>query len=230
MSEDDHTELVRVEHGALALTSFADNRIPSEMASVSLVLARDSAAAPVDLDALVQEGKRFQGGHGITPESMRAFSLFYQAALAGHSEAQYLVSECYHLIRGVKRDEAQALAWLRKSAQSGFVKAFIRLALFYQRSVPKNDEEAIKWYQKAAEAGSNTACILIAGIYKDRNDVAGELRWSKKAALRGAQTRANNLPGTWDYQPDSGDVRKFYEGYNLEYNWIDVLHDDAWVD
>ena len=59
MSEDDpnnHAELVPVEHG-LALTSLADNRIVSEMVADSLVLARDSAPARVDLDALVREAK-----------------------------------------------------------------------------------------------------------------------------------------------------------------------------
>ena len=57
MSVDDpnnNRELMRVERG-LALTSIADNRIVSEMVGVSLVLARDSAPAPVDLDALVRE-------------------------------------------------------------------------------------------------------------------------------------------------------------------------------
>ena len=190
-----HTELVPAEHGARALTSLSD------------------------LDALVSEGKRSQGGDGITSENMRAFSLFSQAAFAGHSEAQYLLYECYHLGRGVKQDEAQALAWLRKSAESGFVKALIFQAFFYQHSVPKNDEEAIKWYQKAAEAGSSAACILIAGIYKDRNDVAGELRWNKEAALRG-------------YADSLWDVRKFYErrdGAEIDlpdaYAWLSLYED-----
>ena len=60
MSEDDpnnHAELVPVEHG-LALTSLADNRIVSEMVADSLVLARDSAPAPIDLDALVRRGEK----------------------------------------------------------------------------------------------------------------------------------------------------------------------------
>ena len=59
MSEDDpNNQLAQVEHGALALTSLADSRILSEMVGASLVLARDSAVAHVDLDPLVREGKR----------------------------------------------------------------------------------------------------------------------------------------------------------------------------
>ena len=61
------------------------------MVAVSLVLARDSAPAPVDLDALVGEAERlyrFKGG-GTTEENIRAFRLFLQAAEAGHSQAQF---------------------------------------------------------------------------------------------------------------------------------------------
>ena len=70
MSEDDpnnHAELVPVEHG-LALISLVDNRIVSEMVADSLVLARDSAPVPVDLDALVREAKRLyrSKGDGMT--------------------------------------------------------------------------------------------------------------------------------------------------------------------
>ena len=94
MSEDDpnnHAELVPVEHG-LALPSPPDNRIVSEMVADWLVLARDFAAAPVDLDALVRDAKRLlfhSKGHGMTDENIRAFKLFFRAAEAGHSEAQF---------------------------------------------------------------------------------------------------------------------------------------------
>ncbi len=45
MNEDDpKSQLAQVEHGALALTSLADNRILSEMVGASLVLARDFAS------------------------------------------------------------------------------------------------------------------------------------------------------------------------------------------
>lgn len=153
----------------------------------------------VDPDALVSEGKRIQDGDDVTPENTRAFSLFCQAALAGNSEAQFQVAECFRLGRGVQKDEAQALAWLLKSAESGLVKACIRLGIFYRRSILKDDEEAIKWYQKAAETGCHGACVVLAGIYKDRGDFVGELKWDKELALQG------NPESLWE-------VRTFYEG------------------
>ena len=64
----------------------AENRILSEMIESSLVLARDSVPAPIDLDALVREGKRLYRsmGEGMTEENIRAFKLFFRAAEAGH--------------------------------------------------------------------------------------------------------------------------------------------------
>jgi TPR repeat protein len=188
MSENDpNNHLVRVEHGVLALANLSDNKILSEMVGASLVLARGSAVAPVYLDALVSEGKRIQAGEGITPENMRAFGLFSQAALAGHPEGQYLLSDCYHGGRGVIQDEAPALAWLLKSAESGFAKACFRLGQAYLggKRVLKNENEAIKWFEKAADAGVLGFCLHLAGFYKERNDPIGRLRWEKKGVLLG---------------------------------------------
>ena len=123
MSEDDPNngaELVPVEHG-LALTSLADNRIVSETVGVSLVLARDSAPAPVDLDALVREAKRLyrSKGDGMTEENIRAFKLFLRAAEAGHSEAQDYLGWCYNNGQGVPQDYVEAVKWFRKAADEG---------------------------------------------------------------------------------------------------------------
>ena len=175
---------------------------------------------PVDTDALVREGKLlWKEGEGITPENLQAFSFFSEAALAENAEGQYLVSECYRQGCGVQRDEARSLAWLRRSAESGFPRAFLHLGVFYQRSVPKNEEEAIKWYEKAAEAGLCAAGEILVSIYKNRNDVAGELRWRKEVALQG-------IPESlWD-------VRTFYERRDGEemdlpeaFAWLSLFED-----
>jgi TPR repeat protein len=138
---------------------------------------RSSKSQPegnVDPEALVSEGNRIQSGDGITPENTRAFTLFSQAALAGHAEAQFQVAECLRLGRGVQKDEAQARAWLLKSAGARFVKACIHLGVLYQRSGSRDDDQAIRWFQKAAEAGSRGACAVLAGIYKERSDLVWE--------------------------------------------------------
>jgi len=98
-------------------------RVLSEMVTSTLTLAREVVPATVDFDALVREGKRIQSGQGMTPENIRAFKLFFQAATAKHPEAQYLVSECYGCGRGIEENQSESLGWLQKSAESGFAEA-----------------------------------------------------------------------------------------------------------
>ena len=155
----------------------------------------------MDTDALALEGKRLlKVKDGVTPDNVRAFSLFSEAALDGHAEAQCLVSECYRHGRGVQKDEARADSWLQKSAESGWPKANLFLAHRYQWSVPPNEEKAILCYEKAAEAGSDIASALLASLYKDKGDAAGELRWNKEASLQGERDAIWHVR---DYYADS---------------------------
>ena len=163
MNEDDPnkgTELVPVEHG-LALTSLDDNRIVSEMVADSLVLARDSAPAPVDLDALVREAKRlyWSKGGGMTEENIRAFNLFLRAAETGHSEAQYYLGWCYWRGNGVPRDYVDAATWYRKAAEQGNADAQFGSGLLFREGegVAIDILQAYKWFQLAADQGSEEA-------------------------------------------------------------------------
>ncbi len=198
-------------------------------------LAKDSASAQIDFDAL-GDGKKLycSNGDGITEENCLAFKLFSQAAEAGHdAEAQYYLGLCYLNGDGVKEDEAKALMWLGQSASAGLEKAVYCLGnaglekAMYSLGVrywigkpfPKNDDEAIKWLQKASDAGLEAACVFLATIHKRRNDTTEELKWNKEAALRGC------FDSLWT-------VRTFYErkdGVEMELvegcAWLSLFED-----
>jgi TPR repeat protein len=93
------------------------SRILREIVRSSLALAKQ--VAPSDLDALVSEGKRIQRRKGMTPEDIQAFKLFYQAATGGHSEAQWLVAECYRRGHGVPQGWTKAAGWYQRAAEQG---------------------------------------------------------------------------------------------------------------
>ncbi len=147
------------------------------MVESSLALAREFAPAEIDLDALVQEGKRigngwdeamsFQNENRMTPENVQAFKLFYKAAGAGHQEAQYLVSHCYHFGIGVEKDLVKTLDWLVKSAEAGFASAQSSLGACYEFKffVPQDFKQALKWYQKAAEQNDDLGQSRLRGLY-----------------------------------------------------------------
>ena len=162
----------------------ANTRILAEMVESSLELARMSSPERVDLDALVREGKLIQKGEGMTPENIQAFKLFYQAATAGHSEAQFLVCDCYECGRGTMRDKRQYQSWLRKSAELGFAAAQNRLGW-----ETKDCIEGAAWFRLAAEQNFAKGQFNLgkrysygAGVVQDKAEAA---RWYMKAALQG---------------------------------------------
>lgn len=70
-----------------------------------------------------QQEQLDEAQQGMREEDIQAFALFCRAAKAGHGEAQFIVSRCYHWGHGVQSDQAQVLDWLRNSAESGFAEA-----------------------------------------------------------------------------------------------------------
>ena len=57
--------------------------------------------------------------------------------------------------RGVTKNEAEGLKWLRKAADQKYVPAYVSVGYCYEagRGVAKNEAEAVSWYRKAAEQG-----------------------------------------------------------------------------
>lgn len=167
-----------------------------------------ATVAPVDLDALVREGKKLYRGTAMTqdernrPEDIQAFSLFLRAAEGGHSEAQYIVSNCYDWEHGVQRDEAKVLDWLRKSAVAGFAEAQDRLGYryFYGEGMPEDDEEALKWYRKAAEQGFAEGQRDLGFCYaygKSVQNFGEAVKWYRKAAAQGHAGAQYELGGLY---------------------------------
>lgn len=129
-----------------------------------LKISRDAAgpvqvtaalASSVDAEALLQRGKNFYFGCGVSENYAEAFALFSKAAGAGHPEAQFHVALCFEDGDGVKPDEVQAAAWYLKSAIGGFAKAQHNLAICYRdgHGVPQDYAQANKWFRMAVERG-----------------------------------------------------------------------------
>lgn len=183
------------------------------------------AVAPIDLDALVSKGRRLyhQEGEKMTGENIQAFNLFFAAAVGGHSGAQFLVFVCCWHGRGIKENRVEAIEWLKRSANAGALAALFQLGRMYdsgkEPEIPRDYDEAVTCYQKVAESGNFIACIMIAGICEERNDVAGQLKWNKEAALLG------DLDCFWA-------VRRYYESTDgatqdlvAAYAWLSLWED-----
>lgn len=131
----EHSIIPSLSHELIA-SPIGRNRILSEMVESSLAVAREAAPVAVDFDALVSEGKQIQCRKGMTSEDIQAFSLFHQAATAGHPEGQYHLNKCYLRGFGVQKDRAAAWDWLERSAKLGFADAQFDIAACYLRDCP----------------------------------------------------------------------------------------------
>ncbi|HEY5039046.1 MAG TPA: sel1 repeat family protein, partial [bacterium] len=60
---------------------------------------------------------------------------------------------------GTKKDNAEAVKWYRKSAESGYPDAEADLGAMYEKGlgVQQDDSEAMKWYQKSLADGNKNA-------------------------------------------------------------------------
>jgi TPR repeat protein/serine/threonine protein kinase len=105
--------------------------------------------------------------------------------------------EQYDLARDLQRgtgrdkDPAQAVVWLRRSADQGYARAQLALGAAYESGdgVTKDLADAFGWYKRAAVEGNVEAQMRVARAYRDGIGVAKDtdeaLAWYGKAAAKG---------------------------------------------
>lgn len=224
-------------------------RVLSEMIGETLALARDAIVAHVNLDALVREGKRLWGkpdfktdaledirlwcsrSPWMTPEYIRAFQLFYEAAIAGHAEAQCLVAECYRWGHGIPKSLNDEMEWLHRSAESGFDEAQLQLGDCYHdgKGVPQDYGEAAKWFRRAAEQGEVMAQTNLGHCYEYGlgvpKDYTEAIRWYREAAEQGYSDGQCGLGRCYDL--GRGVPRNYPEAVRWLRKAVDQGNDEA---
>ena len=137
------------------------------MVGASLVLAKESAIVPVDLDALVREGKRLYISKvvGMTEEDIHTFEYSFESAV--WSKIATLKREQGE--RGMTEENIRAFDFFIRAAEAGHSKAqflVAELCYWFGAGVPLDYVEAAKWYRKAAEQGDATAQFALATCYQ----------------------------------------------------------------
>lgn len=109
----------------------------------------------------------------------------------GDADAQEKLGAAYFNGQVVKKDDAQAFAWLMKSASQGNADAGLAVAYLYLNGIgtPKNPAEAFNWYSKLAVQGVPRAEYCVAELYANGYGVTRDYRqsiaWYRKAAETG---------------------------------------------
>lgn len=93
--------------------------------------------------------------------------------------------------REAPKDDQQAVAWYRKTAEQGDAHAQYILGLMYfdGRGVARDDQQAEAWYRKAAEQGYSSAQVNLGLMHVSGRGVAKDdqqaVAWLRKAADQG---------------------------------------------
>lgn len=108
----------------------------------------EKAAKQNNLAAMTNLGNIYVLGRGTPIDFEEARKWLQKPAEAGLALSQYSLAATYM----GQQKEAEAVPWLRRSAQGGFPAAALYLAhhLFLGQGVPKNLDEALPWARKAA--------------------------------------------------------------------------------
>lgn len=94
------------------------------------------------------------------------------AAKAGNAEAQYQLSRCYMLGKGVAEDHAKAAKWETSAAERNHTEAQFVLGTRYYvgLGMPKSHVKAWKWISLAKEAGHVRAGQILKVVEREMNE------------------------------------------------------------
>jgi len=148
----------------------------------------------------------YQGKHGLIKDHAQSFSWRLKAANNGCADSQLEVAYHYGNGIGVNVNYAQAVAWLKKSAEQGYVEAIYKIGDVYAYGnwgVSKDPVKGVKYYKEASSKGhivakNNLAHHLFEGIGCNKNEWdAGKL--FKEAAEAGNVTAQHNMGWAYHY-------------------------------
>lgn len=135
----------------------------------------------------------------------KAYAILAPIARAGDAVAQLKLGLLHYFGNGVKEDERAAVAWFRKSAESGNLDAMYQLGNAYTfgneaaKLVADADVEAARWYHRAADAGHRDAQYALGlmflagkGVVQSQEEAA---EWIARAAAQGHAEAQNFVRG-----------------------------------
>lgn len=133
-------------------------------------------------------GLCFETGDGVEKDLGQAISLYRNAALRGHADAQNRLGVCFENGSGVEKDPLQAARWYGMAAEQGNEEAQHNL---------NNIVRTVAWMRKAAERGNaidqfNLGICFAKGEGVEKDPVQAAF-WYRKAAEQGDAPAQNNL-------------------------------------
>jgi serine/threonine-protein kinase len=166
-----------------------------------------TAATAGDAEGKFRLAELYRAGRGLPQSLTQAQTLYREAAEAGLTMAYFPLATMFEEGgRGVRRDEAEAVVWYRRAAESAAdsARAQGKVGDMYARGrgVRRDEAEAYRWFLRAAENGDSWSQFqvgqaLLRGRGVVRNDSLGWV-WIDRAAQQGnaeARRELQRRPG-----------------------------------
>lgn len=151
--------------------------------------------------------RSFPGNHEKAAMWYEKAATKYRAGIdKGRPEDQYGLGLLYETGRLGKRDYVEALNWLRKAAEQGYVPAYVEIGAMYSIGTEATSEdqvESAKWFRMAAEAGDAKSMSSLASKYERGEGVPADTTqaaaWYRKSAEHGNRWELNHLGFLYGY-------------------------------
>ncbi|CAK4031316.1 related to protoplast regeneration and killer toxin resistance [Lecanosticta acicola] len=163
------------ELGLMHLTGYGDDIFKDEAYAAQL-LTQSAELGHVDANFLM--GRAYENGDFGCPRDAALSVHFYNgAAMKGHVEGMMALCAWYMVGAEpvLEKDEAEACAWAKQAAETGWSKAEYAVGYFTEMGIGcrRDPLEANVWYVKAADQGNETAKQRLAIIRAAASGDAG---------------------------------------------------------
>jgi TPR repeat protein len=152
-----------------------------------------ASAESGDTDSQLELGIRYRDGRTVRHNPHKALYWLRRAATGRGKPAEFAVlcvGDMYLQGRGMPKDYATALRWLRNRARSGcqMSASMIGDCYFNGWGVPRDVNTALRWYRKGA-GRSEWAAFQLGSAYRDgcgvRPNAKQAYQWYRQSALLG---------------------------------------------
>lgn len=133
--------------------------------------------------------------YGGDPEDPRRME---GRAILGETEAQYKLAQKLSIGDGLPENDAEALKWYKKAADSGHPKAAMTMARLYftGEGMEQDDAKGAEWMMRAAESGDPYAQALMGMLYLGGIGVEQDPQLALDWLNRSSEREAVMLSGT----------------------------------
>jgi hypothetical protein len=166
MHENQERRIVHIQSSALLIKEErGKSPILSEMISTALQVASESNIGSTDINLIYRKLSELITEQLFCIEKSLEWNSFQQQI----AEAQYKLGELYDYGIGVDANTSEAVAWYRRAAENGHLKAQDSLGtyLYVGRGCEQNYFEAIKWLRKSMAKAYGINLLWLADCYAE---------------------------------------------------------------